>query len=179
MMDVLFWTVLALTMLINAAGVLLVVLQLPGTWLIALVAALLTWWRPDRVPWAFPVILVTIALLGEVIELSASARGSRKAGGSHRGTVCGLAASLIGAVLGSFALPPVGTLIGACVGAGLGSYLGDRWAGRPHGRAVLAGRGAAAGRFWGTVLKLVLAVAMWLVAAFAAGRAVLAAAGVG
>jgi uncharacterized protein YqgC (DUF456 family) len=173
MAEAFWWLVMLLVLASNAIGVVLSLLQLPGTWLIALTMTLLAWWRPGRVPWLVVAVLVAMALLGEALELLASARGVRKAGGSRRGAVGALAASVGGAVLGSLVLPVVGTLLGACLGAGLGSYLGDRWAGRSHRRAVLAGRGAAAGRFRGTVLKVGLAVAMWAVAAVALGRAVL------
>jgi hypothetical protein len=132
---------------------------LPGTWLMILVAALLEWWQPGHFMFSWTVLLVAagLALLGEVLEFVLGAAGSRQAGGSKRAAALAIVGSLIGAVAGTaLPAPIVGTLIGACLGAFAGSLLGDLWAGRPLFRSFEAGWGAAVGRFWGTMAKLVI-----------------------
>ena len=52
-----FYGALAALLLINAAGVALVVLQLPGTWLIMLASGVVAWWYSATIGW------VTIAIL--------------------------------------------------------------------------------------------------------------------
>ena len=170
MIDLLIWPMLVLLLVVNAMGVLLVVMQLPGTWLILLATALAWWWQPERVTWVTLVVLVGLAVLGEVLELIASARGSQKAGGSRRGAIMSLVGGIGGAIAGTMVVlpvPVVSTILGACLGAGLGAYVGDRWVGRTHKQAAESGQGAAVGRFWGTVSKLGVSVVMWLVAAVA------------
>jgi len=165
----LVWLALVLVVVVNAAGVFLVFLQLPGTWLILLLMGLITWWRDEQVYWVALAILLGLAVLGEILELIGAARGSRKAGGSKRAAVLALVGGVVGAILGTFVIPVpvIGTLVGACLAAGVGSYLGDRWAGRHHVDAAVAGKGAAMGRFWATMAKAGIGVLMWLVAAVA------------
>jgi hypothetical protein len=47
-------------------------------------------------------------------------------------------------------------MLGACLGAFVGALLGNLWVGRTLFQSFAAGRGAAIGQFWGTVLKLAL-----------------------
>ncbi len=141
--------------------------------MMVLATGLCWWWCRGKesvpsIPDWVVVVLLCLAVLGEVLELAISARGARKVGGSKRGAFAALVGGMVGAILGmTFPFPVVGTLLGACVGAGLGSYLGDRWAGRSHEEATEAGQGAAVGRLWGTVTKISISVAMWLITAMA------------
>jgi uncharacterized protein YqgC (DUF456 family) len=153
----------AAVLLVNAVAVFLVIAQLPGTWLMVLTTVLATLVRPETIGNRTLVLLVALAVLGEVVEFAGSSAGAARAGGSKRGAMLSLAGAFIGAVLGSAVMLIIGTIVGACIGAGIGSYMGDRWAGRSGTQALAAGRGAAKGRFVGTVLKGAIAAAMWLV----------------
>ena len=160
----------AALLLVNATGVVMVALQLPGTWVMLLATAAAAWWGWDPIPderwigWFTLVSLLVLAVLGEVIEAVAGAMGSRKAGGTRRGALLAIAGGIVGAIAGTFALPIpiVGTLIGASLGAGAGSMLGDAWAGRGFEQVWAAGKGAAVGKFAGSVGKLGIAVAMFV-----------------
>jgi uncharacterized protein YqgC (DUF456 family) len=136
-----------------------IIFNLPGTWLMVLVSVLIEWWQPGTFLYGWTVLGIagSFAILGEVIEFILGAIGSRRAGGSPRGAALAIIGSIIGAVLGTaLPVPIVGTLIGACLGAFVGSVVGDLWAGRPLFQSVRAGGGAAVGRFWGTIAKLVV-----------------------
>jgi uncharacterized protein len=149
-----------------------ILFNLPGTWLMVLVTALLKWWHPDDVlvGWTTLGVAAGLALLGEGLEFALGAAGSRRTGGSTRAAALAIIGSLVGGVVGTaLPVPLVGTLIGACLGAFAGSLIGDVWAGRPLFPSLAAGWGAAVGRFWGTVSKLaigaiivvILALATW------------------
>lgn len=165
--------ILAITvlLLVNAAGVVLVAIQLPGTWLMIAATAIFAWWRWGQEHWSYGwwtlAALLALAALGELVEFAASAMGSRQVGGSKRGAAISIATALIGAILGSFLIPIpiVGTLIGAALGAGAGASLGDKWAGRSWAQTAQGFKGAALGKLSGAAAKLVIAVAMWLIAA--------------
>lgn len=133
-----------------------ILFNLPGTWLMVLLAAVVEWWQPDEFLFSWPVLYVAagLALLGEVLEFWLGAAGSRRAGGSKRGAALAIVGGIVGAVMGTPFVPILGTLIGACIGAFAGSLLGDIWAGRAIGHSIGAGTGAAAGRFWGTIAKM-------------------------
>jgi uncharacterized protein len=160
----------ALLLLVNAVGVVLVLLQLPGTWLMLGATAVLAWWRWEHgliTIWALAT-LVVLAILGEVVEFLGPALGATQAKSSKRAAVLAVVGGVTGAIVGTVVLaflPVLGTLIGAVVGSGLFSMLGDLWAGREMELAWRGGKGAAIGRFWGALGKLMIAVAMWVVVA--------------
>jgi uncharacterized protein len=148
-----------------------ILFNLPGTWLMILVPALLEWWYPGHFMFSWTVLFVAagLAVLGEVLEFVLGAAGSRHAGGSKRAAALAIIGSLIGGIAGTaLPVPLLGTLIGACLGAFAGSLLGDLWAGRPLFRSFEAGWGAAVGRFWGTVSKLAVGAIIVVVLAIAA-----------
>jgi uncharacterized protein YqgC (DUF456 family) len=148
--------VLTLLNLVFWVGILF---NLPGTWLMVLVTALLKWWQPDyvQVSWTTLGVAAGLAVLGEVLEFVLGAAGSRRAGGSTRAAALAILGSLVGGIVGTaLPVPIVGTLIGACLGAFAGSLIGDLWAGRQLFPSFEAGWGAAMGRFWGTVSKLTI-----------------------
>jgi uncharacterized protein len=148
-----------------------ILFNLPGTWLMILFPAVLEWWMPGHFMFSWTVLFVAagIALLGEVLEFALGAAGSRHAGGSTRGAALAIVGSFVGGIMGTaLPVPIIGTLIGACLGAFGGSLLGDLWAGRPLFQSLRAGRGAAVGRFWGTVSKLAVGAVIVVVLAIAA-----------
>ena len=149
----------ALLTVLNLIFWLAIVFGLPGTWLMILSAAVADWWLAETPLFGTPVLLaaVGLAVLGEILEFFLSAAGSRGAGGSRRGAVLAIAGGIVGAILGTpIPVPLLGTLIGACIGAFVGALIGDVWAGRPLFHSMAAGKGAAVGRFWGTVSKLIV-----------------------
>jgi len=161
-------TLLTLCNLVFLVGVLF---NLPGTWLMVLLAAAIEWWQPGEYLFGWPVLYAAavLALLGEVFEFLFSAAGTRQAGGSKRAAAIAIVGGVAGAVLGTaLPVPVAGTLIGASVGAFAGSLLGDLWAGRPLFHSIDAGRGAAVGRFLGTVAKLAIGTVMVVILGLAA-----------
>ena len=97
-----------------------------------------------------------------------------RANDHHRGTrryvpgALGGAGPLRGIIGTALPVPLVGTLIGACLGAFTGSLIGDLWAGRPLFPSFEAGWGAAVGRFWGTITKLVVGAVIVVILTLAA-----------
>jgi uncharacterized protein YqgC (DUF456 family) len=112
-------------------------------------------------------------VLGEVIEFAASAAGAAKQGASKRGVALSMVGAIIGSVLGVMAgspVPIVGNfvmaLLGGALGAFGGAYLGETWKGRPEADRVAIGRGAFAGRIWGTMGKLAVGAVMLAILAW-------------
>jgi len=158
----------AALVLVNLLGVLLTALQLPGTWLIVGATAVAAWitWDSGVLTWWVLATLLLMALLGELVEFLAGAVGAKNAGATKTAVGLSIIGGVAGAVLGTFLLPIpiVGTLIGAAVGAGLGSMGGDLWKGRAWDAAWVGARGAAIGKFWGALGKVIIAAVMWLTA---------------
>lgn len=155
-------------MFVQLVWLFMTLLGLPGNWLMIGTTLLFMWWYGDvraYATWAL-VLLVLLGVLGEVLEFLLGAVGSRKAGGSIFAAGMSILFSIIGGVVGTFALPipVVGTLVGACAGAFAGSVLGDVAVGRSPVVAMQAGRGAAVGRFLGTVAKVLVGVVIFFYA---------------
>jgi uncharacterized protein YqgC (DUF456 family) len=150
-----------------------ILFNLPGTWLMLLLAAGLEWWLPGEYFFGAPVLwaVAILALSGEVLEFLFGAVGTHKAGGTRRAAAFAIVGGVVGAVVGTaLPVPVAGTLIGASLGAFAGSMIGDLSAGRPLFHSVAAGRGAAVGRFFGTIAKMAVGgiiVTVLGVAAFA------------
>lgn len=148
-------------MLMSLAGVLLTFLRLPGTWLIVAVGAGYGWltdWQRISVGWVG--LLAGIAILGELVELLASALIARGAGASRQASWGGMIGGIVGMFVFSLPLPIVGTLFGAIVGCFLGAALTEAHVRNRLQGSARVGVFAAIGFTVGIAAKLSLAIAM-------------------
>ncbi len=167
----------------------IVILGLPGTWIMLALAVFIeicdgVYLNPDHQP-TFPLWLLigcaVLALIGEILEFNAGALGAKKAGSSNRGMIGALIGGFVGAIVGA----PFGLIIGAFIGAVLGTFigaiLGELTAPLPpttdvenHSttnrvrESIKPATGAVIGRVLGTLSKLPIAIAVWLVLSLAA-----------
>jgi len=168
---------LVVGMLLLIVGVvacwLLNLLNLPGNWLllgVILVYAIMVPYEDERrlaVSWTVIIVLVVLAVLGEVVEFAAGAWGASRAGASRRGTVMALIGSIAGGLIGvavGLPIPVIGPVIAALLFAGLGALLGgisgERWSGRNWTESLNVGHGAFWGRLCGTIGKFTVGAAM-------------------
>jgi uncharacterized protein YqgC (DUF456 family) len=163
--------------LVGAGCVFVVVLGLPGTWILLLLAGAMQltdgFWRhgdAHTFSWWTLGIAAGLALLGEALEFMAGMAGAKKGGASKRGMVGALIGGVVGAIVGAALLAGIGALPGGFLGSALGAIVGELT--HPHmtlEKSLKPATGAAAGRLAGTMLKLVLALILWIglsVAAF-------------
>ncbi len=148
-----------------------VLLTLPGTWLMVLMAMLLNLtMEPNPFSWWTIGVAIALAMLGELLELIAGGAGAKAMGASKRSIVASIVGGVVGAILGTFLLPIVGTIIGSALGAGVGAIvfeftIADR-RDLKHLRGI--GTGAFTGRLLATVLKALVAMIMAIVLSVAA-----------
>lgn len=188
-MEWLTYVVATLFVVLGAACVFLVVIQLPGVWIMLALAGLIEF--ADRLylggpgTWTFklpvlapdsPLILllgcVVLALIGEGIEFIAGVLGAQKGGASRRGMI----GSLIGGIVGVFLFTPIfffiplfGSLFGAILGTFVGAVIGELSAERATvGGSMRPALGATIGRVIGTTSKVGIALVVWLVLSVAA-----------
>lgn len=148
-----------------------VILGLPGTWVL-LLAAVAVELLDTAVPgapavtfgWGLLAVCGVLAGVGEGIEFAAGAVGARMGGASRRGMVGALVGGIVGAVLLTPLLPvPVlGTLVGAAIGTFVGAWVGEstgpeRRARRDTLRASLS---AVLGSLAGRLGKLIPGIAV-------------------
>jgi uncharacterized protein YqgC (DUF456 family) len=146
-------------------------LGMPGNWLIVAASALYAWLIPDdsraALSWEVVGVVAGLAVLGELVELIASAAGVKKVGGSKRGAILALLGSVGGAITGMIVgvpIPVIGSLVAAVlfagVGAMLGAMLGETWKGRTADESWEVGKAAFWGRLLGTFAKTMIGALM-------------------
>jgi hypothetical protein len=185
-MEWLLYIVAALFLLAGAGCLALILVSLPGTWIMLLLAGLIEYLDRLYLPveptggqvtfgWWVLGACIALAAVGETVELLAGAAGAKGGGASRRGMV----GALIGGVLGAIVLTPVfffipvlGTLVGAVVGTFIGAVVGEMSAEREKARtlrgSLIPATGATIGRVIGTLSKLGIGIAVWLVLSVAA-----------
>jgi uncharacterized protein YqgC (DUF456 family) len=149
------------------ASLLLIPLGLPGTWLMVLAGVVYSYAVPHAGIGGYVIIgCVLVALLAELLDLSATGRYTRKYGGSARGAWGAIVGGLVGAVIG-VPVPVIGSVIGAFAGSFAGALLAEYSRGAGHGEATRAATGAAIGRAVAMGLKAGAGcvIAAWLIAA--------------
>ncbi len=111
------------------------------------------------------VLMLGVAILGEVLETALAGYGAKKFGGSKGAMVAALVGAIAGAIFGTPLFPIVGTLIGACVGAFAAAAFYDYV---QHEKGVHAslrtGVGAALGKIGGLFAKLICGFVILLIA---------------
>jgi uncharacterized protein YqgC (DUF456 family) len=150
------WYVIAgLLVLVGLAGTILP--ALPGLPLVFLGMLLAAWAGGfAQVGAGMLVALGVLTLLGVAVDFWAAAVGAKRVGASRQ--------AIIGAVIGTFAgllFPPVGFVVGPFIGGVVGELiLGRRLDHAGVGQATRVGFGTWLGVVFGIALKLMLALAM-------------------
>jgi uncharacterized protein len=153
---------------LNALALSLVLVGLPGIWLMVIFSWGVSYLSgTSMISTTTLIVLAGLALASEVVELVAGSAGSKKAGGTWRGSAGALGGGLVGGIVGSFIIPVVGSILGACIGAFLGALGGELSGGKQLEAAIDVGRGAFIGRLLGTIYKLAFGVVILIVATVA------------
>lgn len=166
--------------LLGAGCLLIVVIGMPGTWIMIALAVILEFvqplWAPAGAEWMFSiwifVAVILIAALGEFLEFVAGAFGAKKGGASKRGMLGALIGGVVGAIAGTFVIPIplVGSLLGALLGCALGAIIGELNASSDTKLkdTLKPAAGAVVGRILGTLAKLPCALVVWVVLSISA-----------
>ncbi|MCL2330909.1 MAG: DUF456 domain-containing protein [Phycisphaerae bacterium] len=165
----------AAVLVINMLWLVSVCFGAPGTWLMVLTMAVAAWVQRQpqvalgngAIGWGTLIVLVALAVIGEVLEFVTGATRAKKAGASSKGSWAAIGGGILGAILGTVLLPvpPIGTLVGASAGAGVAAWQVELRNGQPSDVAIRIGWSAAIGRLLGTVYKLAVGVIMWILTA--------------
>jgi uncharacterized protein len=167
-----------LLLLCLIGGLCIVIVNLPGLWVMALAAAvyaLLT--SLALITPKVLLILLSLALIAEIIDFAAAGAGAKRAGASRRGLIGAVIGGMLGAFVFSLPLPIIGTLAGVCIGTFVGALIGELSIGKEIGQSVRIGANATAGKLVGILFKLsfgalMLVITMWYGWPFSGRRAV-------
>lgn len=154
-MAVLGVVLLVLLHLAVLAGLAAVVLGLSGNFILLGIALAVAWVGGFEHlgigPW---LLLLGLALLGELVEMLLGVAVARRFGATRWGMIGTFVGGLAGAALGTAWFPIVGSLLGAVVGAFGGAFLGEMLRGSRARASARAGAGAVVGRVAAAVFKL-------------------------
>ena len=166
-----YWTAAAILITLNACCVAANMFMLPGNWLMVgtLCLFLLTAGTTAGPDWTTLLVVIGLAIVGEVLEIFTGAATAQKKGASRRALVLSLALSMIGSIAGSFVIPvpvvgpAVGAIAGAAFGAFGGAWLGEAWKGTEVAARTEIGTAAMSGRMIGLLAKLAVGAAIFVV----------------
>lgn len=147
------------------ASLFLLVLGLPGNWIIFGLALLWSVFGGAGFGWHFFALLLGLAVLGEIMEFAAGYFGGKRFGGTNKGSLGGIIGALVLGILCAPILFGLGALLGALAGGFIGSFLFEKYHGMETARAVKAALGTMIGRFGGFLAKLGVGIAMIVLAA--------------
>jgi uncharacterized protein len=132
----------------------LIVLGLPGLWIMVASAVTYNLIVPgEPIGWFTLVAVAILALLAELLEFTMTGSYARKYGGSRRAGWGAIIGGMIGAFVG-FPVPIVGPVIGAFIGSFCGALVAELTGGASAGDATRVAKGALIGRVMSTVLKI-------------------------
>lgn len=152
------------------AGLALIPLGLPGLWVMVAAVIAYTWLTDfQRIGLVTIVVVLVLAVLGEVIEAWLGFGLARRYGGSKRAGWGALIGGLVGAIVG-VPVPVIGSVIGAFVGSFAGAVVFEYSKTAAAGVAVRAGWGALLGRAAATAAKIAVGIVIAVVSLFAAVR---------
>jgi hypothetical protein len=158
MMD---YVVLVLYILVSLAGLVSLIFGLPGTFIILGASVLYGWYGGfSEITVRVIIVLVVLALAGELIEFLLGILGSKKYESSNRAIVGSIIFGIIGAVMGAPFFFGIGAVIGAFAGAFAGAILMELSQGKKMDEAIKSGWGAFLGRVAGTISKGAVGIAM-------------------
>jgi uncharacterized protein len=135
-------------------SLILIVLGLPGLWIMVATAVVYNMIVPDDpIGWVSLIAVGVLALVAELLEFSLAGRYARKYGGSRRAGWGAILGGIIGAMVG-LPVPIVGPVLGAFVGSFVGALVAEFTGGASASDATRVAKGALLGRVVSTMLKI-------------------------
>ena len=150
--------------IVLVVSIVLIVLGLPGLWIMIASAITYNIVVPERpMSWLTVVGICTLGVVAEVLDFSLAGRYARKYGGSRKAAWGAIIGGMIGAFIG-VPVPIAGPVIGALIGSFVGALVGEVRNGAERGAATKVATGALIGRVMGTVIKVALGftIAIWI-----------------
>lgn len=155
------YVVLAFYLLISLAGLVSLIFGLPGNFIILGASILYGWYGGfDEITVKTIIILIVLAVAGELIEFLLGILGSKKYESSNRAIVGSIIFGIIGAIMGAPFFFGIGAVVGAFAGAFAGAIIVELSQGKKMDEALKSGWGAFIGRVAGTISKGAVGIAM-------------------
>lgn len=161
------WIYYFLLILLLAISAGAIIFGIPGVWMMMAAALAYAWVTHFRFLASHGLYaLLALAVLSEIVEFLAAGVAAKSAGGSTRASLGAIVGAFVGGIAGTFVIPVIviGTLIGVVAGAFVGSLMMEQTRNSDANHLLRVGFAAAKGRLLGTLLKLLFASVMFVVA---------------
>ena len=159
--EILKVVVLTVLILSMPAGLIAVVLGLPGTWLILTTSVLYSWLSNFSViTYQMLLGLLALAVAAEVVDFWSGLWGARRYGGSKKAMLGTLLGGLIGAIILTPMVFGIGAVVGAFFGAFIGGFVVTYLEQRKMKEAMRVGWGGLLGRVFAMVFKGAAVISM-------------------
>lgn len=159
--------VFSLFLLVALAGLLTLVLGLPGNFIILIDSFLFSWYLGfELVTLNTLFLLLILALTGELLEFFMGVAGAKKYKSGNRAVVASIIFGIAGAIMGAPLFFGLGSIIGAFIGAFAGAFVVEFMAGKGVAQSFYSGWGTFVGRVGGTVLKGLIGVVMIIIVTY-------------
>ena len=134
------YIVLSLFIFVAVAGLISNVFGLPGNFIILADSLLFGWYDGfNEVSVKILIILLGLALLGELVEFIVGVLGAKKYKSSNKAIVGSIVFGIIGGILGIPFFLGIGAVIGAFIGAFVGAFLVEFFLEKKVDRAMKSG----------------------------------------
>lgn len=165
-----YWFAATVLIILNIACVVANLFMLPGNWMMVgtLCVFLLSAGTTSGPDWTTLVVVLVLAIAGEILEMFTGSAKAAKQGASRRALILSLVVSMAGSIGGAFVIPipvigsAVGAIIGAAFGAFAGAWLGEAWKGTAVAERTQIGTAAMSGRMYGMLGKLTIGAAIFV-----------------
>ena len=155
------YVIFFLFLVVSFFGLISHVFGLPGNFIILGASFLLGWYGGFQdVSVTVLIVLLGLALLGELIEFVLGVYGAKRYRSSNKAILGSIVFGIAGGVIGLPFFLGLGAVIGAFIGAFVGAFLVDLLVQKNMDSAMKSGWGAFLGRVGGTVSKGALGMAM-------------------
>jgi len=149
--------------IICIGGLALLILGLPGLWVIVGASAVFAWvTHGAAIPWVAVIVYALLCVGAEIFEAVVGAWGTKKYGGSRWAMAGAIFGGIAGAILLGGIFPVIGGIVGAFGGAFGGAFALEYAVNKDFRQAKSSGKGAFLGRLAAVVAKASLAVSMMI-----------------
>lgn len=155
------YLIFMLFLIVALVGLISLVFGLPGNFIILADSVLYGWYGGFReITLKVVIVLVLLAILGEIFELALGALGAKRHKASKGAIAGSIAGGIAGGICGAPFLFGIGSILGAFLGAFAGAFLVEFFRGKRLDQAIESGRGAFLGRIGGTITKGAIGMVM-------------------
>jgi uncharacterized protein YqgC (DUF456 family) len=162
------YVVYVLLLVISLGAIGLNIFSLPGNWLMAVLALVVSWMSGWTAPYpGWLAVAAVVLVIAEGVEFAGSIVGARKFGASRSATWAAMFGAIAGAIIG-VPVPLIGSVIGALLGAFFAAWIVELMQERTLKAASWAALGAALGRGVGLFAKIGCGLVVWVALAVTA-----------